>query len=290
MAQITASLVKELRQKTGAGMGDCKKALIETDGDVEKAVDVLRAKGVKASQAMRDTGEGAVLLKPSEDGKAVAIVELGCETDFAARNENFQALLKTVADTVLAEQCKDVEAAKAHSAVAEGLQEAAAITIRENIQLKRAEYRALDGEGKVGTYVHHNGRVGVAIALNTPAGALGKPALDELLKDLAMHTTAHVPNPVAIDKDSIPDELVAREKAIALRAIDESPKDADKPQNIKEKMVEGKLRKFFEERALLEQKFVRDPNVKISDLLAQKGKELGGDLAVAWFTRVEIGG
>lgn len=286
MATISAALVKELRTKTGAGMGDCKKALIETDGDVEKAVDVLRAKGVKASQAQRETGEGAVMLKASDDGKGVAIVELGCETDFAARNENFQALLHTVADTVLAEKCANADEAKGHKAVADGLQEAAAITIRENIQLKRAEYRALEGEGKIGTYVHHNGRVGVAIALNTPAGA----DVDGLLKDLAMHTTAHIPNPVAVAKDNIPEELVAREKAVALAAIDQNEKDKSKPQNIKEKMVEGKLRKFFEERALLEQKFVRDPSQKISQLLAAKGKELGGDLSIAWFTRVEIGG
>ncbi len=290
MAQISAALVKQLRDKTGAGMGDCKKALIETNGDVEAAVDVLRAKGIKDSQSARETGEGAVALKRSADGKAVAIVELRCETDFAARNENFVKLLDTIADTVLADKVSSVDEAKSKKPVADGLQEAGAITIRENIQLTQAQYRPLEGEGRIGTYVHHNGRVGVAVGVNTSADMASKPELDELLKELAMHATAHVPNPVGVDKDSIPSDLVEREKAIALRQIDENPKDAAKPQNIKEKMVEGKLRKFFEERALLEQKFVKDPNVKVRDLLAQKAKELGGEINVAWFVRTEVGG
>ena len=288
MAQITAALVKQLRDKTGAGMGDCKKALVETDGDVEAAVDVLRSKGVKASQASRETGEGAVSLKASADGKAVAIVELGCETDFAARNEGFQKLLSLITDEVLANKFETLDAAKEHEPIKSGLQEAAAVTIRENIVLKRASYRELEGEGKIGTYVHHNGRVGVAIGLSASADVAGQEGVDTLLKDLAMHATAHVPNPVAIDKDSVPADLVEREKQIALRAIDENPKDASKPQNIKEKMVEGKLRKFFEERALLEQKFVKDPSTKVSELVAKTSKDVGAELGVSWFVRVEL--
>ncbi len=290
MAEINARLVKQLRDLTGAGMGECKKALIETNGDLQAAADLLRARAVvKDSQASRDAGEGAVTLKPSADGKAVAVVQLCCETDFAARNENFQKLLGTIADVVLAEKVGSLADAQAKAPIAEGLKEAAAITIRENIQLKQAEYRALEGDGRVGTYVHHNGRVGVAVAVNAPAAVAAKPALEELLKDLAMHATAHVPNPVAVDKASIPQDLVDREKQIALRAIDENPKDKEKPQNIKEKMIEGKLRKFFEERALLEQKWVKDPNLSIGELVAKRSKELGGDIKVAWFVRAEVG-
>ncbi len=288
--KISAALVKELRDKTGAGMGACKKALVETEGNVDKAVDVLRAKGIKPDQASRKTAEGAVLLKVSEDGKAVAVVELLCETDFAARNENFTTLLGKVADRTLEIKFDGLEAAKADDVISQGIQEAGAMTIRENVVLGHAEYRALDGDGRVGIYVHHNGKVGVAIAVNTTTEVAAKPELGGLLKDLAMHATAHHPAPVAVEKDDLPADLVAREKAIALAAIDEDPKLASKPDNIKEKMVEGKLRKFFEERALMEQKFVKDPNQRVKQLVAAAGKDLGGEIKIAWFVRRAIGG
>lgn len=290
MAQITATLVKQLRDKTGAGMGDCKKALVETDGDVEKAVDVLRAKGIKTSQASRDAAEGAIAIKASGDGKGVAMVMLKCETDFAARNDNFKALLNTIVDAVLEAKTSDLDAIKAIDSVAKGLQEAAAITIRENVVLDSAQYRTLDGDGKIATYVHHNGKVGVALAVNANADVTGKDEFDALLKDLAMHATAHVPTPVAVDKDSVPQDLVSRERTVALKQIDEDPKLSGKPDNIKEKMVDGKLRKFFEERALLEQKFVKDPSQKVRELLTSKGKDLGSEISVAWFVRQAVGG
>lgn len=289
MANISATLVKQLRDKTGAGMGDCKKALIETDGDLEKAVDVLRAKGVKAEQLTRETAEGAIRLAPSADSKAVAVVELRCETDFAARNDNFVKLLDTIASAVHEQNPATVEAAREIPAVKSGLQEAAAVTIRENIQLHTAQLRKLEGEGKVGTYVHHNGKVGVAIGLNAPDAITGKAGFDELLKDLCMHATAHQPAPVGVDRDSIPSDLVERERTVALKIIDEDPKMADKPDDIKSKMVDGKLRKFFEERALLDQKFVKDPNLSIAKLLEAKGKELGGEIKIAWFARQQVG-
>jgi elongation factor Ts len=289
VTQISAKLVKELRDKTGAGMGACKKALVETEGDVDKAVDLLRAKGVKPDQANRATAEGAITFKVADGGKAVAAVELRCETDFAAKNENFQKLLGLIADKTLEHKFATTDAAKADEVIAAGIQEAAAMTIRENIVLGEALYKPLEGDGTIGTYVHHNGRVGVAVALTGGADVVAKDEAATLLKDLCMHATAHHPAPVAVDKDGIPEDLVAREKAVALASIDEDPKNAAKPDNIKEKMVEGKLRKFFEERALLEQKFVKDPSLKVRDLLAQKGKELGGDLSVAWFVRRAVG-
>jgi len=289
MANINAALVKQLRDKTGAAMGACKKALVESDGDIDKAVDILRAKGIKPDQASRDASEGAILLKTAADGKGVAIVELRCETDFAAKSENFQKLLNEIADAVLEHKTANVDEAKAIEGVSAGLQEAGAVTIRENVVLGRAEYRSLEGEGKIGTYTHHNGKVGVAIAVNASSDVYGKGEFDVLLKDLAMHATAHVPNPVAVDKDSVPEDLVAREKAVALQTIDQDPKLSSKPDEIKEKMVQGKLRKFFEERALLEQKFVKDPSQKVSDLLNKHAKELGGDIKIAWFVRQAVG-
>jgi elongation factor Ts len=287
--KISASQVKELRDKTGAGMGACKKALVETAGDVEAAVDVLRKKGVKPDQASRTAAEGAVLFKVSDCAKHVAVVELRCETDFAARNENFQALLNTIADTVLEKKIENTEAAKADETIAAGIQQAAAMTIRENIVLGEASLRSLEGEGKIGVYVHHNSKLGVAVAVNTTTDVAANADLDALLKDLAMHATAHHPAPVSVSKDGVPEDLVAREKALALAVIDEDPKLASKPDNIKEKMVTGKLRKFFEERALLEQKFVKDPSQKVSDLVAKASKDLGGEISIAWFVRRGVG-
>ncbi|MGE0713398.1 MAG: translation elongation factor Ts [Planctomycetota bacterium] len=289
MAQISAALVKQLRDKTGAGMGECKKALVETDGDIDKAVDVIRSKGIKTEQLQRAVAEGALVLALSGDAHAVAVVELRCETDFAARNENFQKLLQTIAKKVHELDPKTLDAAKEIPEVKEGLHEAGAITIRENIQLYRADLRRLEGEGKIGTYVHHNGKVGVAMGVNAPAAVAGSADFDALLRDLCMHATAHDPSPVAVDKDGIPSDLVERERAVALATIDEDEKMAGKPADIKQKMVDGKLRKFFEERALLEQKFVKNPEQSIAQLLAAKSKELGGEISIAWFVRQEVG-
>jgi len=289
MADINAKLVKQLRDRTGAGMGACKKALVENGGDVDKAEDAMRAAGVKPDQLDRKATEGAVSLAISGDGKGVAIVEMRCETDFAAKSDNFTKLLAAITGTVLDKKPKGVAEAQAIDSIEKGIQEAAAMTIRENVQLSRADYKTLDGDGRIGIYVHHNKQIGVAIGLNTPPSAADKDEVSQLLKDLAMHATAHHPAPVAVDKESVPQDLVAREKAVALKTISEDPKNASKPDDIKEKMVDGKLRKFFEERALLEQKFVKDPNLKISELLQKASKALGGEVSVAWFVRVAVG-
>jgi elongation factor Ts len=289
MAQINAKLVKQLRDKTGAGMGDCKKALIETDGDVDAAVDYLRSKGVKESQATRAATEGAIAIKVSDDGQSAAIVELHCETDFAARSDNFRKLLDTIVDAVLEHKPDSVEATKALDSVSKGLQDAAAVTIRENIVLAQAEHKALDGDGRMTAYVHHNGMVGTLVAAKSDASVAGKPELDGVLRDVAMHATAHDPSPVAVDRDSIDKDIVEREKAIYQRQMDDDPSNAKKPENVKQKIIDGKLRKFFEERALLEQKFVKNPELSVRDLLAQAGKDLGGEVSVSWFTRLQVG-
>lgn len=289
MADIPASMVKQLRDQTGAGMGACKKALEETGGDLAKALEFLRAKGVKPDVAERSAAEGAVSFKLTPDQRAVAVVELRCETDFAARSENFQKLLGQITDEVLKARPADAEAAKAIPAVAAGLKEAGAMTIRENLVLVHAEVKSIDGDGAVGCYAHHNGTVGAAVGFKAPAGAAQKPAFVELAREVAMHVTAHDPRPVAVTREQIPADLVAREKAIYMKQLDEDPKESKKPANIKEKVVEGKLRKFYEERALLEQKFVKDPEVSITQLLEKAGKELGGKVEIAWFVRRQVG-
>ncbi|MCA8921344.1 MAG: translation elongation factor Ts [Planctomycetes bacterium] len=289
MGKISATLVKQLRDRTQAPMGDCKDALVETDGDLDKAVDLLRAKTKVSDGGDRSTAEGAVRFDLSDDKRSVAIVELCCETDFAARNENFQNLLGLITKTVLEQGIEDTDAALKVEAIAQGINEASSMTIHEAIKLGHAECRKLEGEGEIGTYVHHNGSVGVAVAVNAKAGT-GSPELQGLLRDLAMHITAHDPSPVAVDRDGIPADLVAREKAVYLQQIEEDEKDRGKPENIKEKMVEGRLRKFYSDRALLEQKFVKNPEQSIKQLLEAQGKALGGEIKVAWFVRRAVGG
>ena len=164
------------------------------------------------------------------------------------------------------------------------------MTIRENLQLERAEFKALEGDGKIVTYVHHTGQVGVAVAAATSADAAKKPEFEALLRDVAMHATAHDPAPVAVDKDGVPADLVARERAVYLQAIDENPADAKKPANIKDKMVEGKMRRFYEERVLLDQKFVKDPETSIRQLIEKAGKAIGADVKLSWFSRLAIKG
>ncbi|MEZ6188817.1 MAG: translation elongation factor Ts [Planctomycetota bacterium] len=289
MGKISATLVKQLRDRTQAPMGDCKDALIETDGDLDKAVDLLRAKTKVSDGGDRSTAEGQVRFLLSDDKQKVAIVELCCETDFAARNENFQKLLDLTTATVMEQDIQDTDAAMQVQSIAQGINEATSMTIHEQIKLAHAECKHLEGQGEIGTYVHHNGSVGVAVGINSTK-SVDSDALQSLLRDLAMHVTAHDPSPVAVDRDGIPSDLVEREKAVYLQQIEENEKDREKPQNIKEKMVEGRLRKFYADRALLEQKFVKNPEQSIKDLLAAQGKELGSELSIAWFVRRAVGG
>lgn len=288
MAEITASLVKALRDRTGAPMGKCKQALEKCEGDLEKAVDHLRSLGVKAASEENKAAEGMVALQVAPDGKALAVVKVLCETDFAARSDNFKKLVDVLVGEVMKAKADGVEAARALPSVQKEMQEAGAMTIRENLQLERAEYKTLDGDGKVVTYVHHTGQVGVAVAAKTSAAVAAKPEFEALLREVAMHATAHDPAPVSVDKDGVPADLVARERAVYLKAIEENPADAKKPDNIKEKMVEGKMRRFYEERVLLDQKFVKDPETSIRDLLAKTGKNLGGEIQIAWFVRASV--
>lgn len=290
MAEITAALVKTLRDKTNAPMGKCKQALEKTGGDIEAAVDYLRSLGVKPAGEENKAAEGMVALQVAPDGKGLGVVRLLSETDFAARSENFKKLLDVVMKSVVQHRPKDAEAAKALPDVKRELQEAGAMTIRENIVLDRAEFKPLDGDGKIVTYVHHTGQVGVAVAARCKPDIAKKPELEALLRDVAMHATAHDPPPLGLEKDSVPKDLVERERGVYLKAIDENPADAKKPANIKEKMVEGKMRRFYEERVLLEQKFVKDPETSIRQLVERAAKSLGGDVQLAWFVRVAVKG
>jgi elongation factor Ts len=288
MAEITAAHVKELRDKTGAGMMDCKKALTENGGDIEAAVDWLRSKGIAsaAKRSGRVASEGLVAVVTSEGGGA--IVELNSETDFVARNEVFQELVRAVAGIALAEG-GDIDKIKAAAypdadcSVDEQITQSAA-TIGENLQLRRAAALSVD-RGLVASYVHNAaapglGKIGVLVALESTAD---HAALEGLGKQLAMHIAAT--NPASVGTDELDPALVERERAV----LTEQARESGRPDDIIAKMIEGRLRKYFQEVVLLEQTFAIDGESKVADVVAAAGKEAGAEIAVAGFARLALG-
>jgi len=287
MAEITAATVKELRERTGAGMMDCKKALAETNGEMEAAIDWLRAKGLAAAakKAGRTAAEGLVGVAVA--GSRGAVVEVNSETDFVAKNEIFQDFVRNVAQIAL-EKGADVDVLSAASypeggTVAERLTDNIA-KIGENQSLRRAALLEVS-EGVVVPYVHNQvvpglGKIGVLVALESAAPA---ETLTALGKQIAMHVAAA--NPLALDADSLSPALIERERGIAM----EKAKESGKPQNIVEKMVEGGLAKFRKDNALTSQLFVMDGKTPVADVIAQAGKEAGTPIALASFVRFQLG-
>ena len=285
--KISASQVKELRDKTGAGMGACKKALVETAGDVEAAVDVLRKKGVKPDQASRTAAEGAVLFKVSDCAKHVAVVELRCETDFAARNENFQAFVGAVAGLAL-DSGGDFDALQATAYPGGGSvtdrQTELVSTIGENIHLRRCTTLSVEN-GVVASYMHgamvaNQGRIGVLVALESTGD---KAALESLGKQIAMHVAAARTEVVSVD--DIDAATLDRERNV----LADQARASGKPEEIVEKMVEGRLRKYYEEVALLEQVFVVDGETKVSKVLEAAAGDVGAPVAIAGFLCFALG-
>ena len=267
MAQISASLVKELRERTGLGMMECKKALQEADGDIDVAIEALRkSSGMKAAKkAGRTAAEGVVAVRIADDNSYGVLVEVNSETDFAARDTNFQAFANTVAEQVFAEKSTDVEALLA--AGLESQREALVQKIGENITVRRAEI--VNGD-VVSGYVHGNNKIAVLVSL---AGG----GNEELAKDVAMHVAAV--NPQVAKPEDMPADLLEKERAIYVAQAAES----GKPQDIVEKMVEGRVRKFLAESSLVEQPFVKDPDMKVGKLLKDGGADING------FVRFEVG-
>ena len=288
MAQITAALVKQLRDKTGAGMMDCKKALTETDGELEAAVDWLRKSGLAQAQrkAGRTAAEGLIGLATAP-GKA-ALVEINAETDFVARNSDFQTVVRGVA--ALALDCEgDLERLSAASYPGTGRTVAEEITnliatIGENIQLRRTAVLSMPS-GAVGDYLHMPaspglGRLGVLVAVESdaPAARLERPA-----HELAMHIAAA--SPQAVSRDSLDRAMVERERAV----LAEQARAEGKPEKIIEKMIEGRLRKFFEDVVLLEQTWVMDGESRVKSVLESLSAELGTSVSVSGFVRYQLG-
>ncbi|AUZ26430.1 translation elongation factor Ts [Bacillus cabrialesii] len=271
---ITAQQVKELREKTGAGMMDCKKALTETDGDMDKAIDLLREKGIAkaAKKADRIAAEGSTLIKT--DGNKGVILEVNSETDFVAKNEGFKELLNTLADHLLANAPADVEEAMGQkmengSTVEEYITSAVA-KIGEKITLRRFTVLTKDDNSAFGAYLHMGGRIGVLTVLNGTTD-------EEIAKDIAMHVAAV--NPRYISRDQVSEEEANHERQILTQqALQEG-----KPENIVAKMVEGRLNKFFEEICLLDQAFVKNPDEKVKQVVAAK------NATVQTYVRYEVG-
>lgn len=287
MAEITAKLVKELRDKTGAGMMDCKKALNETDGDMAAAEDWLRAKGITkaASKADRVAAEG--LIGVALDGKSGAVVEVNSETDFVARNELFQTTVKEIASLALKAggDVAKLSEAKASSGktVTEDLKELVA-KIGENMSLRRTAALKVS-KGVIASYVHNSaapdlGRIGVLVALESEAK---KDALETLGKQVCMHVAAT--NPLALTADDIDPAVVEREKAV----FTEQAKESGKPDAVIEKMVQGRLAKFFKEQVLLKQQFVIDTEKTVEQAVEGAAKDAGKPIKVAGFVRFALG-
>lgn len=275
MATITASDVNKLRQQTGAGMMDCRKALVESDGDFEKAVDYLRKKGQKvaALRSDRETKEGVIIAKTTADAKSGVIVALGCETDFVAKNEDFIKFAQSIVDLALASGVKTVEELNAASldgaTVADKINDQVA-KIGEKITLSKFE--RIDAAG-VTAYIHGNYRMGVLVGFTTAVE-------EEVGKGIAMQIAAM--NPVAIDADSVAPETIAREKEIAIEQVKAEGKTGD----MAEKIAIGKVNKFFKENTLMGQAYVKDAAGKsVGDYL----KSVNADLKVTAFKRVALG-
>lgn len=288
MADITAAMVKELREKTGAGMMDAKGALVETKGNMEEAVDWLRKKGLAkaAKKSGRTAAEGLIAVTPSADGKTAAIIEVNAETDFVGRNEQFQAFVAKSAQVALTSG--NIEAvAAAPYADGKNVQDTLTsliATIGENMSLRRSEKLSV-ANGVVATYVHsaiapNLGKIGVLVALESTAPA---DKLQQVGKQLAMHIAAA--NPEFLDVASVDPAAVEREKNVQR----ETARASGKPDDIIEKMLEGRMRKYYEEVCLLEQIFIMDGETKISALLDKTSKEAGAPVKLAGYVRYALG-
>ena len=279
-ATITAADINKLRQSTGAGMMDCRKALVESDGDFEKAIDYLRKKGQKvaALRSDREAKEGVIIAITTPDNKTGFIVTVACETDFVAKNADFVAFAQSIVNVALAGNVKSQEellAAPLDGATVSDKINDQVARIGEKIQLARFE--RLDAEG-VSAYIHGAYRMGVLVGLSK-----NTPAVLEAGKDLAMQIAAM--NPVAVDPDSVPAEVVAREKAIVTEQIKNDPKMAGKPDEMIDKIAIGKLNAFFKENTLTAQAYVKDASKTVGDYL----KSVDAAVKVTQFKRVQLG-
>ena len=283
---FTAKDVQQLREKTGCGMMDCKKALTECDGDMEKAVDFLREKGLAsaAKKAGRIAAEGQVVAV--SDDKAGVVLEVNSETDFVAGGDGFKALCASIANVALTQAPADVDALLKCTADGKTVEEMVQdyfLIVRENMKVRRFKRM----EGVVSNYVHAGGKIGVLAKFDTTPEIAAKDEFKVMAKDVCMQIAAA--NPSYLDKDSVPAEALDHEKAILVAQMKEDPKMASKPDAVLEKIVSGKMGKFYKENCLVEQEFVKDGSMSVSEYVASVAKALGGDIKIVEFVRYERG-
>jgi elongation factor Ts len=288
MVEISAAMVMDLRKMSGQGMMDCKRALQEANGDIEQAMDILRKKGLAtlAKRAERETSEGLVVCKSSDDGKMAAMAALCCETDFVAKSDDFVATAKALAGFALA--CPvDQGAENVLETTVDGrkfsdiLTETVSKTGEKTQVGDYAKYK-LDGPGLISTYIHFNEKVGTMVQIETSDETTATAdVLKQTASDIAMHITAT--KPLALDKDQIDPGTIDREKAIFADQV------KNKPANIIDKIVEGKIKKYYAENCLLQQAFVKDDSKSVEQVLADAAKQAGGQARIKRFVRFEVG-
>jgi elongation factor Ts len=291
--EITASQVKELREKTGAGMMDAKKALVEADGDMEKAAEVLRQKGIATAEKKsgRTAAEGQVTALISDSRKSGVLVEVNCETDFVAKGDAFQALIGQVARQILDVKPTDLDALLAQDALAmpgntmQAYVTENIATIRENISIRRFVRYENTAHGAVHSYIHTGGRVGVLLELSAgKAETANSDTFKQLIKDLALQIASASPD--FVTRNEISADVIEAETRVEMGKED----IANKPEDIRRKIVDGRVTKLLGQRCLVEQPFVKDPSLTVEDVIQAKAKEIGdSELAVLRFTRYALG-
>ena len=287
MSVVSMEAIQKLREMSSAGMMDCKKALTETNGDIDAAMDWLRKKGIASAAKKADRVAAEGLVAVASQGNAALVLEVNCETDFVAKNTEFQSLVKAIAQGALSTQTTDAEAIKALNVNGTNAQEALTSLIAkigENMTIRRANLLKVE-QGVVASYIHNAvtenaGRIGVLVALESSAPA---DKLETLGRQIAMHIAATRPD--ALDRASVDASKLEREKSVLV----EQARASGKPENIIEKMVEGRINKFYEEIVLLEQAFVMNPDLKVSEHVAKVAGELGADVNLVAFERFTLG-
>jgi len=279
MAEISAALVMELRAKTGAKMMDAKRALVDTDGDLEQAINILREKGLAdaAKRTHRTTAEGLIVKANSIDGKSGALAELNCETDFVAKNETFINLASSIVENILNGDKNDVCADCLDAALAEEIKATVSKT-GENIQFKGGVKYSTE-DGAVATYLHLGGKIGVMVQID------GKTddKVSELAYNIAMQVAAA--NPTYLHRDDVPAEVLENEKKI----YKELAKNEGKPENMLDRIAEGRVEKFYKENCLLDQEYIKDSSLGVKTLVEQVSGEVGAKLTLVKFTRCQLG-
>ncbi|MCX6998278.1 MAG: translation elongation factor Ts [Kiritimatiellaeota bacterium] len=277
MTEVSAALVKELREETSVGMMDCKQALVAAGGDKAQAIKILRERGlaVAGKKAARAAKEGVVAAEILQGGKVGVLIEVNCETDFVTRNDSFKELVRQL--QVMARTVPGELAAAARELVV-----AKIASIGENIIVRRNVRYEVPGEGVVASYIHLGGKVGVLVEVGCGlAASSAQDAFRNLVKDITLHIAAC--NPQYLARQDVPAAVLQAEKEIYAKQVQ------NKPANIIEKIVVGKLEKFYSQTCLVEQGFVKDPEQSVTELLAAKGKELGDQLVIRRFARFQVG-